>query len=269
MERIENVAAVLSERPAGFGRPISDRVAWEQLAERESFRGMIEEAEQVCSDPVPEQADDLYLDFSRTGNRTRWQQVARRRRDLVKTLVLAECLDNRGRFVPKFEELARALCAERAWVMPAHDKDLANFEGRRIDIDLASSALAWNLATAGYLLGSRLSPEVRQLLRDNVRRRVLVPFEDMVSGARPANHWLTNTNNWNAVCLAGVTGAALTQVESRRQRAAFIVAAEAYSQNFLKGFGPDGCCTEGVGYWNYGFGHYVLLAEAVCQATGG
>ena len=39
--------------------------------------------------------------------------------------------------------------------------------------------------------------------------------------------------------------------------------------NFLKGFTPDGYCGEGTGYWNYGFGHYVFLAEEIRLATGG
>jgi len=47
------------------------------------------------------------------------------------------------------------------------------------------------------------------------------------------------------------------------------VAAEVYSRYFLSGFPPDGYCTEGLGYWNYGFGNYVLLCETVRQATGG
>ena len=37
----------------------------------------------------------------------------------------------------------------------------------------------------------------------------------------------------------------------------------------MRGFTPDGYCSEGVGYWNYGFGHYVMLAETLRQATGG
>jgi hypothetical protein len=80
---------------------------------------------------------------------------------------------------------------------------------------------------------------------------------------------LTTTSNWNAVCLAGVTGTALPLVESRADRALFVAAAEAYSQNFLRGFTPDGYCTEGLGYWNYGFGHYLLLAETIHQTTAG
>jgi hypothetical protein len=91
----------------------------------------------------------------------------------------------------------------------------------------------------------------------------------MFTGQREPNGWLTTTNNWNAVCLAGVTGAALALVEERRERAEFVAAAEKYIHNFLRGFTPDGYCSEGVGYWNYGFGHYVLLAETIRQATGG
>ncbi len=53
------------------------------------------------------------------------------------------------------------------------------------------------------------------------------------------------------------------------RRAAFAAAAEAYVQNFLKGFTSDGYCSEGMGYWNYGFGHYILLSETLQQATGG
>ncbi|MBM3855711.1 MAG: hypothetical protein FJ399_21585, partial [Verrucomicrobia bacterium] len=35
------------------------------------------------------------------------------------------------------------------------------------------------------------------------------------------------------------------------------------------GFTDDGYCSEGIGYWSYGFGHQVLLAETVAAATGG
>ena len=75
--------------------------------------------------------------------------------------------------------------------------------------------------------------------------------------------------NWNSVCLAGVTGAALTSIESPQRRAFFAASAEKYIEYFLEGFTPDGYCSEGVGYWNYGFGHFVMLAETIKQATGG
>lgn len=268
-ERIRAVAAMLPQQPTGLGRPLTDRAAWERLAAEPAYQQVLPRAEGLLTQPLPEQPDDLYLEFSRTGNRTHWQNVAFERRGRLTWLVLAECLENQGRFLPRLEELINALCAERTWVMPAHDGSLANFNGTAIDIDLASAALGWELATADHLLGDRLSPPVRQQLRENVRRRILEPYRAMITGQRLPNWWLLTTNNWNAVCLAGVTGAALAQLETPEERAEFVVAAEVYSRNFLAGFTPDGYCSEGLGYWNYGFGHYVLLAETVRQATGG
>jgi len=267
--RIREISQLLSEKPAGFGLPISERIAWEDLVEKDSFKRIISEAEELLEQAIPEQPDDLYLDFSRTGNRTRWQRVSGRRRGRIRTFALAECLENKGRFMPAFEEIVRELCSERTWVMPAHDGDLTNFHGKSVDIDLGSSGLAWSLATADYLLADKLSPETRQLLRDNLDRRIFQPYRDMVSGKRDKNWWMTGTNNWNAVCLASVTGSALAVIDSRETRALFIAAAEHYSENFLEGFTDDGYCSEGLGYWNYGFGYYIMLSESIYQATDG
>ncbi|MBN2269462.1 MAG: heparinase II/III family protein [Sedimentisphaerales bacterium] len=267
--RVKYVAGLLSKGPKGFGVPITDTNAWEKPAKNSSFKGVIAEAEKLLREAIPDQPDDLYLDYSRTGNRTRWQRVSGRRRGRVGTLVTAECLENKGRFIPAFEEIVRALCAERTWVMPAHDRGLTNFNGKIVDIDLGSSMLAWSLATADYLLAEKLGPDARRMIRDNLEQRIFKPYEDMVAGKRERNWWMTTTNNWNAVCLGGVTGSALAVIDSPERRAFFIVAAEQYSQNFLKGFTDDGYCSEGLGYWNYGYGYYVMLSELIHQATGG
>jgi len=260
--RVQAIAEMLPDQPVGLGRPISDRAAWARLVRPEI-------AEKYVDSPLPDQPDDLFLDFSRTGNRTRWQNVAGQRRGRLAPLVFAECVENQGRFLPAIESLIQALCAEKTWVMPAHDSRLTNFRGEAVDIDLASSALGWNLATTDWLLGDKLTPATRQLLRERVDHFILTPYRDMFTGKRPPNWWILTTNNWNAVCLAGVTGTGLAMVASKQERAQFVAAAEAFSQNFLKGFTPDGYCSEGLGYWNYGFGHFILLSETVRQATGG
>jgi len=267
--RVKEIAVMLLEKPAGFGRPITDRSAWEKLAKSDSFKSVISEAERLLREPIPEQPDDLFLDFSRTGNRSRWQRVAGRRRGRISTLVLAECMENKGRFLPAFEEIVRAICSEKTWVMPAHDRNLTNFKGTSVDIDLGSSMLAWSLGTADYLLDDKLSTDIRRLIRENLEERIFTPYTDMAKGKRSKNWWMTTTNNWNAVCLGGVTGSAMAVIESPQRRAFFIAAAEEYSKNFLKGFTEDGYCSEGLGYWNYGFGYYIMLSETIHQATGG
>lgn len=267
--RVAEIEAWLPERPEGVGRPIGDRAWWDALRGLPEFQKVLTKAKREASQPIPEQPDELFLEYSRTGNRTHWQKVAGARRGRLTTLALAECLENQGRFLPALEPLIAAICAERTWVMPAHDAKLVNFEGNQIDIDLASSALGWEMATIDQLLGDRLAPETRRLIAENVRRRILDPFRAMAAGERPQNWWMNTTNNWNSVCLAGVVGAALARAEDRHERAEFVAAGDQYISNFLKGFTADGYCSEGLGYWNYGFGNFVLLSEAVRQATGG
>lgn len=267
--RVDEIAALLDARPAGLGPMCADRRTWDALWQHPAYQAVVQAAERLRTEPLPEQPDELFLDFSRTGKRRPWERVASARRGRVKTLVLAECLEDRGRFVPALEQLVAVLCAEPTWVYPAHDPRLVNFRGERVDIDLGSSYVAGELALTRYLLGDKLGESTRTLIDATVRTRVLEPFRDMVLERRDANWWLTGTNNWNSVCLAGVTHAALALLEDRAERAFFVAAVEQYSRYFLQGFTADGYCSEGLSYWNYGFSRYATLAEAIRQATRG
>ncbi|MCU0783856.1 MAG: heparinase II/III family protein [Verrucomicrobia bacterium] len=267
--RVKEIAAMLPAKPAGLGRPITERAAWKKLARRPAYAAIVSDARKLAKEPVPELPDDLYLDYSRTGNRDRCQAILFARSGRLATLTLAECVENRGRFVKPVVETIAGLCAERTWVYPAHDGALNNFQGRTVEVDLRVTQVAWELATADFLLGDKLPAYTRRLIRENVERRVFQPYRERLEGRRGSMFWLSATHNWNAVCLAGVTGAALALKESPEQRAWFIAAAEHYIRNFLKGFTPDGYCSEGLGYWNYGFGHFLMLGETIRQATGG
>jgi hypothetical protein len=267
----EEIAALLSPAPLAFGVPAGDRQAWSALAASADGKAILRRAEALLRTPLPEGTDEVYLALHRDyspANRSRWDALCKARRDRVLTLTLAECVEHRGRFVGELQNTIRSLCAEKAWVFPNYDRELRDYKGTMITIDLFSSAVAWNLATADYLLGAQLDPEVRQLLRRELARRVFVPFRRMLAGQQPA-HWLRYANNWNSVCLAGVTGTALALLESPEERAFFVRAAMEQSWTFLNSYTEDGYCSEGVGYWNYGFGHYVLLAGIIHKATAG
>jgi len=274
-EKVPDPAAVqrfmqlLPEAPRGVGPTIDDREAWTAAAKAASLQGVVRSAEELLKTPIPELPDDLYLDFSRTGNRRRCERVLSPRRSRFAVLTLAECLENRGRFLPAIEEAIRAVAADKSWTLPAHDRSLNNFYGREIDVDLASATLSWNLATADYWLGDKLSRPTRDLIRKEVERRTFGPYLSCIATGKPRMFWPACTSNWNAVCQSGVTGAALALIESRERRATFAAAADQLIRHFVEGFTADGYCSEGLGYWNYGFGHFVLLAETMSQATGG
>jgi hypothetical protein len=267
--RVKEIAAWLPPTPVGLGRPVSDRAAWDKLANNPAFAEVVASATALAKQPMPELSDELYLDYSRTGNRDRCQKVLFARGARLVTLTLAEGIENHGRFVQPLTETIEAICREKTWVYPAHDGRLDNFYGRTVEMDLRATAVAWELGTVDFLLGNKLSGPTRRLIAENMRRRVLQPFRDMVEGRRKEISWLHATHNWNAVCLAGTVGAALALEPSPQDRGWFIAAGEQYIRYFLKGFTPDGYCSEGVGYWNYGFGHFLMLSETVRQATHG
>src|SRR5512137_2642702 len=132
---IQQIASTLPAHPGGFGEPITNRVAWTRLAALPAFQELIRDARELAGQPLPESPDDLFLEYSQTGNRDRWQKVASLRRGRVPSFALAECLENGGKFLAPLEEAMRALCAERTWVMPAHDGKLDNFYGRTVEMD--------------------------------------------------------------------------------------------------------------------------------------
>jgi hypothetical protein len=268
--RVQELAAWLPSRPEGLGRPATDRDAWERLRDQASAPAILQRAESYRATPPPELADDLYLEFTRTGNRSHYEAPYGLALSRIHHLALAECLEAEGRFVESLERDLNALCGHRTWVMPAHDAGLTNFEGTQVTIDLGSSARAWSLATILYWLGDSLAPEVCDRVRAEVRRRVLDPYLDaMREGGIRGNWWIKGTNNWNAVCNAGVVGAALALVDSAEERAEFVAGMELSLPYFISGFSEDGYCSEGMGYWAYGFGHYMMLGHMVRDATRG
>ena len=267
--RIREIAAWLPAQPAAFAWPITNRPAWDKLAAESGFDNAISAAKKLLAKPLPDVPDSLFLEFSQTGNRTHWQNAEFPRRTRIAQLTLAEALDNRGRFLPALETTIAALCAEKTWVMPAHDGNLDNFSGRDMIPDLGATGLAAELAEADFVLGDKLAPATRQLIRDNIRRRVLTPFRAMIEGRQKEAFWIRAPMNWNAVCVGNTVFAALALIDSRDERAFYAAAGEHCIRYFLSGFTPDGYCAEGVGYWNYGFGHFILLTETLRQATGG
>ena len=105
--------------------------------------------------------DALYLEFTANGNRRNYGKPYGQRSHQISKLLLAECLEYKGRFLPALERDILALCVERSWTMPAHDGSLSNFKGTKLTIGLGSSARGWPLPSADACLGDRLSQRLR------------------------------------------------------------------------------------------------------------
>jgi len=268
-QRVKQIAALLPIAQQGFGQPYQHRSVWDSLRADARYALVLRAADGLLHSPIPAWSDSLYLDYTRNGTRPGGEGMMRARSDRLPTLVWAECLQNEGRYVAAIEGLLGELLRQKSWVLPAHDFRNLNFWSRRYTVDLASASFSQDLAQALFLLDDKLSAPLRQHIRRELERRAFRPVLKTLRTQNSYHWWLKGTNNWNAVCLAGVTGAALAAIPGRKRRAKFITLAERYSKNTLFGFDADGYCPEGLGYYAYGFGHYLLLRESLWQATGG
>lgn len=259
--RVKEIAALLDPIPKGVAPSFDNRAAWDALAADTKFRtSVMERAERFMAEPITD-LNAAYAASVQSGDRKVDSAIDRRRFRLA-TMTLAEGMENKGRFLPRIEQEIIAICAEPSWVMSGHVKFT---KGN----DLGSAMTAWNLATAATMLKGRISEETQKLIRNEARNRVVNIYLDEIRGKRASEWWANNPNNWNAVVHGGIVGAALALEDSVEARAEIIAAAEDETKFYIKGFPEDGYSTEGMGYWKYGFGHYVMLSEAVLAATNG
>lgn len=271
--RLQQLESALPEAPRGWGAPATDRELWRRAAKEIPARELLQAATEALGEKPEEISDALYLRYSRDGNRDEFQQANLRRLNRLNLLAWAEAIEGKGRFADALRRQVEIMLAERTWVLPAHDGKLNNFAGRWQEVDLMVAMKGWSLATITYWHAGIFGPELTGRIRVELRRRVVAPFLARVNGEKSADTdgmwWNQSDANWNAVCHAGIVGTALATVDSRAERALIVGWAELNLEHYLKGFTPDGYCSEGVGYWNYGFGHFAMLSETLRRATNG
>jgi len=265
MNRVKQIAALLNEKPSGFGNPCSDRATWNALKGSDKYISLLKEADLLLTKEMPAFDTDLYMGIFTKGDSQSGKDMLNQRLRWLVILCWAECLENNGKYLPKLEIVIRELLNQKTWVNPRNYSE-KTYGGL---VELSTASYAHNLAQASYLLGGKLGEATRKAILDELYIRAFNPVIATLNGKDKNHSWLTVTNNWNAVCLSGVTGAALTVIPDKTERARFVAIAERYIQNFIAGFHSDGYCSEGIGYYNYGFGRFINLRENVFKATGG
>ena len=268
-KRAKTIETYLQDAPA-IGARTAGLEYWRELGSRNGIaKRWINEAEKVCESTPQELTEELYKEYYRNGNRTHYQDAYHRVVRRAEALTMAEAFEGKGRFVEQLNKELLNICEIKSWVYPAHDDKAQVYDGKRMISDLGSTTEAAKLALAINLFEEKLDPAVVARVKEEIERRVLQPYEIAVKEDTKLLWWVRTVNNWNAVCHAGTVVAALNIVESKERRAFFLAAADYFSEKyFMQGFTDDGYCSEGMGYWNYGFGFYLYLVAAAREATG-
>ncbi len=199
-----------------------------------------------------------------------YEQKYNSRRHRLERLVLAECIENKGRFLGDIEKIIEVICEEPTWSLPADDSDGKRFLGESAVTDFRTARTAWNLATADYWLGRKLSPSIRELIRETVEARFLLWYE---AGIKQDDYqyipWADSDRYRNADCHACLLGCAFALVDQVERRAVFLAATMINVDKYINTFHKDGFSPDGIHAWNEGFSAMVLIAEVVFQGTGG
>ncbi|MDR0870257.1 MAG: hypothetical protein LBN39_05630 [Planctomycetaceae bacterium] len=266
----------VSKGRKGVGEPISERKHWDEIGTSKPFSGLIAEAEKLQKESVAEPDQEEYMRFYTAGGKTFddvnhvYEEKFYTRRDRLYKLVLAECIENKGRFLSGIEKIIGVICSEVCWTHPLKDDGAAIYQGKskRINEDVAQTA--WDLATAHYWLERKLPDNTRTLINETVKARVFNVFEAAVVTDRYENiSWANDAGYENVTCHAAIVGAALALTDSAERRAQYIAAAELNVETFLQSFTRDGYFTDGALAWNEGYGSFIQLAEMLYQATNG
>ncbi|MCR4572641.1 MAG: heparinase II/III family protein [Lentisphaeria bacterium] len=269
-KRIQEIYEMLSDKPQGLGYPVARRDKWDHLPNPNGADKIIKRAKQYMPQEPPELKDEEYLLYNKTGDRKTYERPYFQRKSRLFTFAVAEALENKGRFMPALEREINAILNEKSWVLPAHDSGLTNFNQTRFYADLFASERASDLATIDWWYQDRLKPEMRAAIRREIFRRTVDPYIKSIRTGDTFGHgWMFGNGNWTAVCTGNMVNCILTIVEDRMTRAEVLAATEYSDKTFLSGFTPDGYCNEGLGYWGYGFGHYLAMGEHILQATNG
>jgi len=253
---IPQLADILVPREDYRPFPIADsRPEWQALS-ADLRQARIAAGEKYSGWQWPALPATRYMDYSRDGDRSRFEGVYFARRSALAELVIAECVEGAGRFIDDIINGIWHICEETSWVVPAHNQ----WDGARDPlpdagkptIDLFAGETAGLLAWTHYLLRNQLdavSAHVSARIRYEVARRVLDPFLDRDDFPWMGLAYRGRLNNWNPWCSSNCLIALLLLEAARDRRAVGIAKVLRILDRFLDAYLPDGGCDEGPGYW--------------------
>ena len=137
----------------------AERGPWEALPS-DARATVLEAGERDSKGDWPSLPAAVFLEYQRNGNRTRFEALQFGRRNRLRDLVVAECVEGKGRFLDEIVNGIWLTCEESFWGVPAHlgaqkaGNGLPDASEPIVDLFAAEtgSLLAWT----DYLLGPQL-----------------------------------------------------------------------------------------------------------------
>ncbi len=234
------------------------------LAVNEQNRALVESiraaAEKLLDEPILSCSYSNFVLFDQTGSRVEYEEEYMAHRKMLCAFGTMALLGEDGKWIGKLSDVIWAICDEFTWALPAHLTRERTSLDRVERIDLFASETAFALSELSAVLGDRLPEAVLDRVSYELERRIIGPY----TRRRPTYP----KSNWSAVCMSGIV-ASLVYLDRRADFDALIGDIRASIDVFLSSYYDDGCCMEGMLYWEYGFGFFCYTAELLYRYTDG
>ena len=206
--------------------------------------------------------------FGGEGDAAGCQDEHYRKHTALICLVLAECIENKGRFLPQIIDGIWSMCEETTWPCLNHlyltkSRDVVYDMFDDVCIDLEACRLASNLAFTYIALKNRLdtfSPHIAKRIKDEVNRRIFIPYLEI------NDHWWMGytkrrTNNWNPACHRKILFCIAVLCDDEEQYFKLMHKLIDSLNRFPAVYPEDGACDEGASYWFGAGGMFIRLIE--------
>lgn len=276
---VESLRQILIARSEWKPFPrFEDRQAWGNLPAEER-RHLVELGERALAKAFPLLPASRYLEYARNGNRSRYEAIYFDRRHQLHALVLAECVEAKGRFLDAAADALWAICEESSWCIPAHvgaqkaGVGLPDTTEPIVDLFAGETgvSVSWTLYLLGRELG-RVSPQIPRRAERELEQRILAPVlqrDNFGWMALNVTHPDRRPNNWTPWIAASVLTAALTSETDPEKRVLITHKMLRSIDGFLKFHPADGGCDEGPGYWGRAGASLLDCLDLLHSATGG
>ncbi len=261
---------------------IEDRAHWDWLSD-ELKDALVKVGEEARKEPWTQLLISDFREFSKSGNRVQFEDKYFPRRRKLNALVMAECVENKGRFLDDILDGLYLILEETTWCLPPHtsyERDAAQEtmpDVTRPIIDLFQAESGAEVAYAEYLLRpelAKISPYISVFVNERLKERIFTPYLNqhfwwMGNGDEPMCNWTPWITQNVLIC-------ALTREKSfftEEERRVFLEKATVSCDYFLKDYGDDGGCSEGAQYYTHAglclFGCLELISGATNLADSG
>lgn len=253
---------------------ITDRAVWGKISPAVQ-REVISEAEGYLDYTYPMLPASMYMKFVNDGNRSEFEKPYFERRKVLGTVLMAECIENKGRFLNTIIDGIYCICEETSWVLPAHNCKNRYYGNdfsplplyNHGNIDLFGSMTAKLLSLAYYLMGDvldKISPEITAMIERKIDFRILKPYMEYSDA-----FWMRETNNWNVHVNYYCFITFMLMAKEDGLRSEFLKKFVGMVDIYADAYNDDGGCDEGPNYWPGSGGNVFKIAELLKFVTYG